>query len=270
MGRTLVRVSALLMLVAAGGTVFAGSKRVDVGGYKLRVRIAGKGGPAVVFDAGLGDSSDTWDWVAPEVARFTRTVAYDRAGLGRSQAGPSPRTSQTIVGELHTLLAAAHVQGPYILVGHSFGGLNVQLFASRYPDEVLGLLLIDATPVDFPAREAELTTPEARRRTETLLSAAPDAIRAEMAGVAESAEQVRRAKLPPDLPVIVLTSRRADEGESFRRAWMSMQRELAQRVGAIEHVVVNRSGHYIQYDDSAVVIETIRELVDSLREDAVD
>jgi pimeloyl-ACP methyl ester carboxylesterase len=270
MGRKTVRLSALLVLLATGTSVAAGTKRVDVGGYKLRVRIAGKGGPVVVFDAGLGDSSESWNWVAPEVARFTRTVTYDRAGLGRSQEGPSPRTSRVIIGELHSLLAGANVTGPYILVGHSFGALNMRLFASRYPDEVAALLLVDPTPVDFPARESELRTPEARLRTETLMSAASEAVREEMSGAVESAAQVRRAALPPGLLVVVLSSRRLDEGESFQRAWFSMQRELARRVGAIDHVVVDGSGHYIQYDDSELVIEAVRELVNLVRETATD
>jgi pimeloyl-ACP methyl ester carboxylesterase len=117
---------------------------VDVGGYKLHLYSAGSGGPAVILDAGLGCISTHWCLVQPEIAKFTQAVSFDRAGLGWSESSPFPRTSKQIVQELHTLLINAHIPKPYVLVGHSFGGINVQLYAATYPDEVLGLVLVDS------------------------------------------------------------------------------------------------------------------------------
>lgn len=117
---------------------------VDVGGYRIHLHSMGSGGPTVVLDAGLGNLGVDWGLVQPEIAKFTRVVTFDRAGSGWSEKGPKPRTSAQIVKELHTLLHAANVPGPYIVVGHSFGGGNVQLFAATYPEEVLGLVLVDA------------------------------------------------------------------------------------------------------------------------------
>lgn len=119
---------------------------VDVGGYKLHYTLSGReDGPVVVLDAGMGCNSLDWALVEPELAKFACVVAFDRAGYGWSDPGPEPRTSSQIVKELHQLLSNAHLAGPYILVGHSFGGLNVRLFAMEYPDEVKGLVLVDAS-----------------------------------------------------------------------------------------------------------------------------
>jgi len=116
---------------------------VDIGGYSLHLALRGSSGPTVVMEAGFLDFSIVWDRVAPEVARFARVVTYDRAGLGWSDPSPRPRTSEVMVDELHELLQASHVEPPYLLVGHSFGTLNMRLFADRYSDEVTALVLVD-------------------------------------------------------------------------------------------------------------------------------
>jgi pimeloyl-ACP methyl ester carboxylesterase len=121
---------------------------IDVVGYRLHINSTGEGTPAVVLDAGVCDCSLNWCLVQPEVAKFTRVCSYDRAGMGWSDAGPSPRTSEVIVRELHTLLTNAGIAGPYVLVGHSFGGYNVRLFAHDYPEEVVGLVLVDSAHED--------------------------------------------------------------------------------------------------------------------------
>lgn len=128
---------------------------VDVGGYRLHITSMGEGTPTVVLDSGLGHTSLVWSLVQPEVATFTRVCSYDRAGYGWSDAGPVPRTSQQIVKELHTVLHTANIPGPYVLVGHSFGGLNMYVYAIEYPEEVAGLVLIDAVSKDVQTGNAE-------------------------------------------------------------------------------------------------------------------
>lgn len=123
-------------------------KLVDVGGYKLHLNCLGEGSPIVVMDYGLGGLSTLWSLVQPEVAKFARVCTYDRAGYAWSESSPTPRTSQNMVQELYTLLKNAEIPPPYILVGHSLGGLNLSLFASQYPEEVAGLVLVDAVPPD--------------------------------------------------------------------------------------------------------------------------
>ncbi len=125
---------------------------VDVGGYRLHLYSMGVGGPAVVLEAGMGCISSDWGLVQPEIAKFTQVVSYDRAGTGWSEPSPFPRTSQQIVHELHALLEKAQIPKPYILVGHSFGGNNVQLYAATYPDDVLGIVLVDSCHEDQERR----------------------------------------------------------------------------------------------------------------------
>lgn len=159
---------ALLAATAAAGLAYesiatardaqmypAPGKLIDVGGHRLHLTRAGAGGPTVVLDAGLAGFSLDWGLVAPEVARFTTVCAYDRAGYGWSDPGPLPRTSSRIAAELHALLHHAEIEPPYVLVGHSFGGFNVRLFADYFPDEVAGMVLVDVSHEDFNDRLPE-------------------------------------------------------------------------------------------------------------------
>jgi pimeloyl-ACP methyl ester carboxylesterase len=121
---------------------------VDVGGHRLHLNCTGKSGPAVVLIAGGGDFSFDWGLVQPEVSRFTRVCSYDRAGLAWSDPGATPRTMRQEVYELHTLLKTARVKAPYVLVGHSIGGLIARVYAEQYPHEVAGMVLVDPTHED--------------------------------------------------------------------------------------------------------------------------
>lgn len=134
---------------ATDGTLYTQPGRlVDIGDRRLNLYCVGSGKPAVVFDSGWEDWAPAWDIVQPAVARYTRTCTYDRAGSGFSDPGPLPRTSVRIADDLHSALHAAHIAGPYILVGHSFGSYNTRVFADRYMPEVAGLVLVDGENTD--------------------------------------------------------------------------------------------------------------------------
>lgn len=135
---------------------------VDVGGHRLHIHNRGEGSPTVVFESGGASWSLDWHMVQTEVARFTATCSYDRAGYGWSDPGPKPRTSEQIVQELHVALNRAGIKEPYILVGASFGGHTVRLFAKHYPDEVVGIVLLDARHEAISSR-----MPAAWRQLET-------------------------------------------------------------------------------------------------------
>lgn len=117
---------------------------IDIGGCRLHALVSGADGPTVVLDAGLSGLSLGWTLVQEEVSKFARVCSYDRAGYGWSDAASSKRTSQQLAEELHRLLHTAGIPGPYILVGHSFGGCNVLMFADMYPIETLGVILVDS------------------------------------------------------------------------------------------------------------------------------
>jgi pimeloyl-ACP methyl ester carboxylesterase len=131
---------------------------VSIGTHRLHIRCDGDGAPTVVFDAALGGSSLSWSLVQPAVARLTRACSYDRAGFGWSEAGPLPRTASRIAAELHELLRAAALPSPFLLVGHSYGGLVMRLYASRHPNDVAGLVLIE------PAIPEEWANPTDQQR----------------------------------------------------------------------------------------------------------
>lgn len=122
---------------------------VEADGTRLNLYCTGSGSPAVVFDSGWEDWAPVWTIVQPQVARWTRACSYDRAGAGFSDPGPLPRTSVRIAGELRSALHHAGIRGPYILVGHAFGGDNVRTFAQLYPDELAGMVLVEAD-VEIP------------------------------------------------------------------------------------------------------------------------
>src|SRR4051794_16226399 len=157
-GRTLATLFGLIVVLGLVGAIYESmaeaadvraypppGQMVDVGGYRLHINCVGTGSPSVVIDAGWGDWSASWSsWVQPEAAKTTRVCTYDRAGMGWSEAGPLPRTAETFARELHTLLHNARIPAPYVLVGHSAGGLTARVFAHAYAAEVAGVVLIES------------------------------------------------------------------------------------------------------------------------------
>jgi len=127
-------------------------RAVDIGGRSLNIFCSGEGSPAVIFDSGAGSSGYDWAEIQPEVAKLTQACWFDRAGYGWSDPGPYPRTSAAMSRDLNALLHRAGVPPPYILVGHSLGGLNARVYTGMYPAEVAGLVLVDAAHEDEPRR----------------------------------------------------------------------------------------------------------------------
>ena len=165
-GKALLGVIVALLVLAVSGAIYQAiatelaeraypppGEMVDVGGYSLHINCVGQGSSTVVLDGGSGEMSAHWVWVQREVSDTTRVCAYDRAGMGWSEMGPQPRDAKQISSELHTLLSKAGIEGPYVLVGHSFGGLYMQTYAARYPDEVAGVSLVESShPEQFSYR----------------------------------------------------------------------------------------------------------------------
>lgn len=134
-------------------------RTVQAGNVRLNIDCSGNGSPTIILDSGMGVPGMSWRNIQSDVAKFSRVCSYDRAGYGWSEIGPKPRTSQQIAHELRALLDAAPEKGPYIMVGHSFGGYNVRVFTGMYPSDVLGMVLIDAEHGDEERRIEELLPP---------------------------------------------------------------------------------------------------------------
>lgn len=271
---------------------------IDVGGYRLHISCAkpeGVNGPTVVMDAGIGECSLSWSVVQPEIEKFAHVCTYDRAGLGWSDSAPTPRTSQQIVNELHTLLAQAGIKPPYVMVGHSFGGLNVRLYASQFPEEVAGLVLVDSVHEDYPiqgflpmqTRLGLLTAfsgiprlfaplvvyenpifavdskyPPAYRAIATSTKYL-NTVRREWSAVDESWRQARGSKKSlGDIPLVVLLATSDHENFPFIT---KLETELASRSTEGKLIMVERSGHHIQHDRPETVIDAVREVVEAVR-----
>lgn len=130
-------------------------RSVDIGGRTLNIHCTGEGSPAVILDSGNGDPGMAWSHIQPEIAKLTRACWYDRAGEGWSDAGPFPRTSEAMARDLHELLRRADIPAPYVLVGHSLGGMNARIYNGLYPGDVAGAVLVDAAHEDEPRRAPE-------------------------------------------------------------------------------------------------------------------
>ena len=232
-------------------------QKVDVGGHGLQLLIGGQGSPAVIFEGGFGTGIASWSTVQKEVAAFTQTVSYDRAGLGQSDLGPKPRSAKQIATELHTALQKSGVKPPYVMVGHSFGGIYVRVFADMYPKEVVGMVLIDPSQENFNDWLSK-NEPDRLKAAQSNIAKAGEGVQAEFAAVDTSYSQARTAKVPGGIPVTLLS---ATEDENMpaeaRKVWIEKHKEWLATVPGSKHIVVEKGIHFIQAQQPALVIEAI-------------
>jgi pimeloyl-ACP methyl ester carboxylesterase len=264
-------------------------RMIDVGGHRLHINCVGAGSPTVVIEAGLGDSSLSWSsWVQPAAGRTTRVCAYDRAGMGYSDPGPLPRTAERFAAELHTLLLRADERGPYVLVGHSLGGLPVRVFAHQYSTDVVGVVLIDSMSPssakqsapdsteqsDAPSVVEWLLTLPARTGLLRLLagplqltadSFTPRALQAgidESKGIPDSLAQAGAVRTFGALPLIVL-SRGLVPGKD--QEWQQWQTELLDLSSNSQQLFADKSGHSIHLDQPEAAVGAIDWMVERIR-----
>jgi pimeloyl-ACP methyl ester carboxylesterase len=296
-GRWLVLpVIAVLLLVAVGGafaTVSAATRgtaptaagqMVDVGGHRLYIECTGSGSPTVVLQAGLGASSSSWASIAPNVAASTRVCAYDRAGHGHSEEAAGPLDGIALAADLHTLLERAGVAGPYVIVGHSSGGPYVRVFAAQYPDEIAGMVLLDAQPAealtalpDYPgfyypyrfvtalapslarvgllgpllALSAEESTPSAARSARDAVAELPTAL-----------DQAKALTSIGDKPLAVVTA-----GSGQQAGWFEAQERMAGLSSNSVHRVIATATHdsLISGADATTSTQAILDVVEAVR-----
>jgi pimeloyl-ACP methyl ester carboxylesterase len=234
----------------------------------LFYRCTGQGSPTVVMDAGLGETSDTWANVESGVAEQASTLVYDRANIGRSERVSHPRTSRRMVAELRDLLRLGKIKPPYILVGHSFGGLNMMLFARLYPGEVAGMVLIDSSHPNQTARFMSVLSPELKQKYVQGF-ASDEGMTFDQRIQCE--DELRSATPMPDIPLYVLMSGRRREGKvnwpyrEWDRIWHEQQLELAHLTTNSKFLSTEKSGHFIHNDEPELVIEAISTIIELAR-----
>lgn len=264
----------------ADGALARTGSAVDIGGRTLWLSCSGEGKPTVILEAGLGADHQSWAAVQPAVAQVARVCSYDRAGLGQSDPAPTPRTSQDVVQDLHQLLQQAGETGPYILVGHSFGGLHIRLFAHDYPAGVIGVVLVDAVHEAWWQRAAALLPPpdaddnsrlQNFRQFMTVEYADP-AKTAEGIDIPATVAQLQQAGTLGDTPLLVLVAGiptvlapglpPALESQLNHLLQQTLPDELLALSSLSIRLPVEDSGHNIPQEQPDAVVVAIRTMID--------
>lgn len=271
---------------ASGAGDFAGP--IEIGnGRHLYLECHGKGTPTVILESGYHNSSDPWSHsdaaapavgpaVLPALAGDHRVCAYDRPGTLRFPDPPSitdrsspvamPRTAQDVAQDMHALLAAAHVPGPYVLVGHSLGGLFARLYAQTYPDQVRGVVFVDAFPVEIPDLMGS-DWPTYRQMLAEPLPQFTNSGSFEVIDIDKSVEQVAAAPAFPPVPTAVLTRTEpfaipgtvpAEQGAHLEQAWRDATSDLIALRPQTPHLIATGSDHFIQLHQPDLVVAAVR------------
>jgi pimeloyl-ACP methyl ester carboxylesterase len=267
--------------IDASGTPTDDSERLaglfDVGGGRqLYLSCVGSGSPTVILEAGLNDSAAPWFAIEQALGPTTRVCSYDRANTtaGASDPAPTPRSGREVVADLHALLIAAQVPGPYVLVGHSLGGIFARLYASTYPDEVAGLVLVD------PSHEAQDERLEALIGPERFAQIQAMVLDIEGIDVAAAFAEVREAREAAPLlamPLIVVSAGHAYDATGLPADWpvaemqqlhLDLTNDLAGLAPDGRHVIAERSGHYVHQTEPEVVVAAIQQVVAAVRDPA--
>jgi pimeloyl-ACP methyl ester carboxylesterase len=243
-------------------------RSIAVSGTTVHVRCGGTraAGPMVLLESGAGAGADSWLPVQASIAEFVRVCAYDRPGTKGSGPHPAGVNAAQYPAFLLQVMREAGEAPPYVLVGHSFGGLIVSLIAATHPSEVSGIVLVDSSHEDQMQRMAAVTGPPPPPPATPPPGAAPPP----PAGVRfpDFADAVRATRFRHDLPLIVLTAARPmpdPEWTKIAPLWSEMQRELASRSTKSSHVVLDNAGHFIQRDAPDAVVDAIRKVVADAR-----
>lgn len=247
-----------LTFTACGTTLT--SSLAQVAGRTVEVVEAGSGSATVVFEAGLGADWVTWDPVANDVSAHARVFAYSRPGYGRSEVSAEPRTATRIVEDLRALLSARGFTPPYVLVGHSFGGSYMELFAKTHPEEVAGLVLVDSRPAGFGTACVEAGVSGCSIPA-SAVAALPAHERAEVEAFAGVADELRGAGAFGPYPVRVLVASSHSLSREGEALWVSMQRATAAEAADGVAEVFTGAGHNLHRERPREVVKVILSLL---------
>lgn len=247
-------------------------ERIAVGAYQMQMAEQGSGRYTVIFESGFATGMGTWRKVAPELAKSAHVVTYSRAGLGASQARPEPRTMLQSSLELDQLIASAKLKPPFILVGHSYGGLLARAFAVRHPEQVAGMVLVDPADERFNPALRRLDAKRAAEDDRQFEALVPEKFRAELKLLQPVLDSgVLPAPLDgklPDVPVVILTSvQQVDKPEFFLQSVeavaikRNLHADFLRRFSDGSQVQTLKSGHNIQQEEPELVIAAVKKVM---------
>lgn len=241
---------------------------IDVAGRRLHLVCKGSGGPPVLVEMGAGAEVGAWSGIVDALAQDRRACVYERAGIGESEPGSEPRTAQRAADELHTLLEAADMAGPVIVLSHSLGGLVAQAFAQRHPDDVAALVFVEPRTAEYQLGYRENLTEDELALDEASTQAAIDSLSfgPELEAIDASAAAVDAAGPLPDVPVIVLSAGIPcpDESQADQAFWLATHEQLAAQVTNGTARVVADGDHDMFLSKPQALLDAVGEVSDQL------
>ena len=263
-----VAIGFLLACGVGARAVMAGPDDVrtaSVDGRSLAYRVLGSGQPVIVMVAGLGDGMATFKDVAPLLAKSATVIVYDRAGYGLSPATADAADAKATARDLEALLAQSGVKGPYVLVGHSLGGLYAEYYAATHPGQIAGLVLEETRPADF-RRRCELANIPMCTPTMDMVRFAAKGTQGEVAALPSVVTQVEAAGALRGKPVLVISRHTGSNPTPFEALWTTAQADLAGRYPAATHQTAPAGGHYVHRDARGWFVGEMQRYVGALSE----
>lgn len=252
-------------------------KMIDVGGRILHCCVYGKGSPTVVLVSGFGAPQTYWNPVIPDLAAQTAVLTHDRAGIGKSEIGELPTHGKQAATDLYALLNKLNLPKPYILIGHSYGGSVVRLFASMYPDDIGGIVLEDAQHEDILEEQRKILKGKDLEQLEEMVSrfAPPDNPKTEGDYRYITTEQVKNSKPLPQVPFVVLTAGDRLKGippvfseeanKKIVELGIEMQKKLVAMIPGGKHIIVESVGHNMHLERPEALITPVTEMIKEVR-----
>lgn len=249
---------------------------VDIDGHKQHILDMGEGSPVVIFITGAGADLKNFSEVQMEIAKRTRTLSYDRAGIGLSEELSTERTVDHFAIELHQILVKEKIEPPYLIVSHSLGGFIARWFVHEYPEQVTGMVLIDPAYEGFMDTIRNTRSEAQRRKMKDMVDLGivnkPKASRKELEYLKQDEELMRSAKLPDNIPITMLTSSRFSDVEREAGAtaediarWVKFHERLKFQAPQMKHIVTEKSGTFIHQEESDLVITEIKSILEVLQ-----
>lgn len=266
----------VLMLIGFSCQSKKSDRFVDINGQRQHILDIGDGSPVVIFITGAGTDLKNFGQVQSEIAAHTRTLSYDRAGIGLSEELNTERTVDQFAQELHEILVQENIEPPYLLVGHELGGFVVRWYTHTYPDHVAGMVLIDPAYEGFMDSLRNTRSAEQQRKMKDMVDLgiinAPKASRKELEMLQKDEELMRNTRLPDNIPITMLTSGRYSDQEQKKGAtqediarWVKFHEQLKLQAPQMKHIVTDKSGSFIHQDEPELVIAEIKSMLAEIR-----